>query len=74
MTQDLRIRLIAAGSVLAVGLATALISAEFGQVRLGAGDMKIELGKSHKGYTMDIAARSCPPYCGVDFNWQPFTR
>ena len=74
MTTNLRIRLISAAAVLAAGLSGALIAAEIGVVHLGAGDMKIELGKSRQGLKMNVISRTCPPTCGVDIAWRPLAR
>jgi hypothetical protein len=71
MKTDLRIRLVSAACVLAAGLSGTLIAAELGVVHLGAGDMKIELGKSRQGLKMNVVSRSCPPNCGVDIAWRP---
>lgn len=73
MTTDLRIRLISAAAVLACGISATLVAAEIGVVHLGAGDMKIELGKSPQGLSMNVVSRSCPPNCGVDIAWRPMT-
>jgi hypothetical protein len=71
MTTDLRFKLISAAAVLAVGLSATLAAAEMGVVHLGAGDMKIELGKSRQGLKMNVVGRTCPPSCGVDIAWRP---
>lgn len=67
-------RLTMAAAVLAVGLAGVFGAAQLGVVHLGAGEMKIVLGKGEEGLTMDIGSRSCPPNCGIDFNWRPLAR
>lgn len=64
-------RLAWSGGLLAVGLAAVAAGAQLGVVHVNAGDMKIVLGKSHSGFTMDIAARNCPPNCGFDIAWRP---
>ncbi|MBI1359179.1 MAG: hypothetical protein GC155_02725 [Alphaproteobacteria bacterium] len=68
---NLGTRLALAGAVLAVGLATVLTAAQLGVVNLGAGEMGISVRKGEQGLTMDIGSRSCPPKCGLDFNWRP---
>lgn len=70
----LKIRLAAAGGVLTTGVTALLMAAQLGVVHVGAGDVKIELGRRSDGLTMDIARRTCPPYCGVDFDWRPLAR
>ncbi len=67
-------RLAWAGGLLAVGLTAVVIGGQLGVVHLNAGEMKIVFGKSDQGFTMDIAARNCPPNCGFDINWRPLVR
>jgi hypothetical protein len=74
LTTDLTIRLISAAAILAVGLSVTLVAAEIGVVHLGAGDLKIELGKSRQGLKMNVVGRTCPPSCGVDIAWRPLAR
>ena len=74
MTTNLKYRLIAAGFVLAAGLAAALTAASMGVVHVGAGETKIVLGRGEHGLDLNIAARTCPPQCGVDFDWRPLSR
>jgi hypothetical protein len=70
----LGMRLAWSGGLLAIGLAAVAVGAQIGVVHVNAGDMKIVLGKSPSGFTMDIAARNCPPNCGFDINWRPLAR
>jgi hypothetical protein len=74
MARELQTRLAWSGGLLAAGMTTVLIGAQLGAVHLNAGEMKIVFGKSDGGFTMDIAARSCPPNCGFDINWRPLAR
>ena len=67
-------RLAWAGGLLAAGLTAVAIGGQLGVVHLNAGEMKIVFGKSDQGFTMDIAARNCPPNCGFDINWRPLVR
>ena len=69
--QDLEVRLVWAGGVLAVGMAVLAAGAQLGVVHLNAGDMKIVFGRGESGLTMDIAARTCPPHCSFDIGWRP---
>ena len=74
MTRDLKIRLASAGALLAAAMTAMTAGAQLGVVHLNAGDMKIVVGKSEHGMTMDIAARRCPPNCSIDINWRPLAR
>lgn len=74
MAQNLKFRLTVASFVLATGLAAATIAAQLGVVHVGAGEMKIVMGKGEEGLTMDISARTCPPNCGIDIGWRPLVR
>ena len=71
MARDLKIRLACAGVLLAAGMMVVTAGAQLGVGHLNAGDMNIVFGRSQDGLTMDIAARTCPPNCGIDINWRP---
>lgn len=63
-----------AGLILVGGVGGILAAAEAGPLRLGAGDVNIELARGDSGYTMTVAARTCPPNCSFDFDWRPIGR
>jgi hypothetical protein len=65
------LRLVYAGGLMALGVAGLVGGAHLGDVRLGAGDVAIQLGKGEQGLQLDIAGRTCPPSCGVDVTWRP---
>ncbi|MEZ5937774.1 MAG: hypothetical protein R3C52_06090 [Hyphomonadaceae bacterium] len=74
-TMTLRLRLALAGAVLTASLAGAMVGAHLGVVDLGAGDMKIVIGRqAERGLVVGVAPRTCPPRCGFDINWRPFAR
>lgn len=64
---------IAAG-VLVVGVVSSISATHLGDIGLGAGDILISMSRGEHGVLMDIGPRSCPPYCGFDFNWEPLQR
>ncbi len=63
-----------AALLLVVGVGAVLAAAEAGPLRLGAGDVNIELARGDSGYTMTVAARTCPPNCTFDLYWGPMGR
>ncbi len=67
-------RLVIAAGVLAAGVFTAVGAAHVGDVDLGAGDVMISMSRGETGILMDIAPRTCPPHCGIDFDWRPLAR
>lgn len=71
MARDLQLKLAWAGGLLAVGTTMIIAGAQLGVVHLNAGDMKIVFGRGEHGFTMDIAARTCPPHCNFDIAWAP---
>lgn len=71
MQRDLNLRLLVAGLILLAMVVTIASAAQIGVVHVGAGDMRIALGKGDTGFVMDIASRHCPPNCGIDFDWRP---
>lgn len=70
-TEKRDLRLVYAGGLMALGVAGLVGVAHLGDVKLGAGDVAIQLGKGEQGLQLDIASRTCPPSCGVDFTWRP---
>ena len=71
MPRHLQIKLACSAALLATGMAALTAGAQLGVVHLNAGDMTIVLGPSDGRLTMDIAARTCPPNCGIDIAWRP---
>ncbi len=67
-------RLIIAAGVLVFGVFASVGATHLGDIDLGAGDMLISMSRGETGVLMDIAPRSCPPHCGIDFNWEPLGR
>jgi len=74
MADNLKTRLTLSGAMLAIGLTALATAAQIGVVHLGAGDMRIVVGKGERGMTMEIGARTCPPKCGFDLRWLPLAR
>jgi hypothetical protein len=68
------LRLVWAGALIAAGLAATVSGAHTGDLRVGAGDVAILIGKGETGLTLAINKRTCPPHCGVDFAWRPSAR
>lgn len=71
LDKGLGTRLAWSGGLLAIGLTSAVAGAQLGVVHVNAGEMKIVMGRSESGFTMNIAGRNCPPDCGFDINWRP---
>ena len=71
MPRHLQIKLVSSAALLAFGMAALTAGAQLGAVHLNAGDMQIVFGRTDSGLTMDIAARTCPPNCGIDIAWRP---
>ena len=67
-------RLAVAAGVLGVGVFASLGATHLGNIDRGAGDILISMSRGETGVLMDIAPRSCPPNCGIDFNWEPLRR
>lgn len=68
------VRLAVAAVTLAGLVAAALTVAHLGDLRVGAGDVNIHVGRGDQGLVMGVAARTCPPHCGFDFDWRPSVR
>ena len=71
MPRHLQIKLACSAALLAFGMAVLTAGAQLGVVHLNAGDMTIVMGPNDGRLTMDIAARTCPPNCGIDIAWRP---
>lgn len=65
------LRLAYAGGLMALMVGGLLGVAHLGDVRLGAGDMDIQIARGETGLQLGINKRTCPPSCGVDFTWRP---
>jgi hypothetical protein len=67
-------RLAIAGGMLSVSLLAGLGAASAGELRVGAGDMSIQLGRGERGFLIQVSLRDCAYGCGIDVNWKPERR
>jgi hypothetical protein len=68
-------RLALAGVMLAIGFTGAAFAANEGELRLGAGQVHIQLARGERGLKLDIEPRVCRNGgCGVDLGWRRLRR
>jgi hypothetical protein len=59
-----------AGGLLTLALAAGLGAASFGELRVGAGEMNIHLGRGQEGLRIEVQIRACTDICGLGLTWK----